>query len=202
VLERASLLEERLAPEDKPLIDRLFPDVRLSTLSAAVIRDTRDDPLAPTRGALMGWDNDVAARAIGSQVGFVKSFAQGFFYRRLPGRRATILAAGARLGLARGFPREAQVLDADGNPVFGPDGEPLFEVVTDVPGSERFFAGGDTSVRGYALDRLGIPFQTIGADDFRPAAMPSWSSTPSCACRCLVAWARSASWTPARSSSG
>ena len=104
------MLEERLDPEDKPLIDRLFPDVRLSTLSAAVIRDTRDDPLAPTRGALMGWDNDVAARAIGSQVGFVKSFAQGFFYRRLPGRRATILAAGARLGLARGFPREAQVL--------------------------------------------------------------------------------------------
>jgi outer membrane protein insertion porin family len=166
VLERNELLEERLDEEDKPLLDRLFPDVRLSTLSAAVIRDTRDDPLAPTRGALVGWDNDLAARAIGSEIGFVKSFAQGFIYRRLPGRRATIVAAGARLGLARGFPHDVEVLDADNKPVLGPDGKPITEVVTDVPGSERFFAGGDTSVRGYALDRLGIPFQTIGANDF------------------------------------
>ena len=30
-------------------------------------------------------------------------------------------------------------------------------MVTDLPASERFFAGGDTSVRGYALDRLGTP---------------------------------------------
>ena len=38
--------------------------------------------------------------------------------------------------------------------------------MTDVPGSERFFAGGDTSVRGYALDRLGIPFKTIDTNGF------------------------------------
>jgi outer membrane protein insertion porin family len=166
VIERDKLFEERLDPEDKPLIDRLFPQVRLSTLSAAVIRDTRDDPLAPTRGALLGWDNDVAARAIGSEVGFVKSFAQGFFYRRLPGRKATIFAAGARLGLGRAFAREVPILDANGDPVLDPDGEPTIEVVTDVPASERFFAGGDTSVRGYALDRLGIPFKTIDVNGF------------------------------------
>ena len=117
VIERAKLFEERLDPEDKPLIDRLFPQVRLSTVSAAVIRDTRDDPLAPTRGALMGWDNDLAARAIGSEVGFVKSFAQGFFYRKLPGRRATVFAAGARLGLAHGFDREVELVDEAGEPV-------------------------------------------------------------------------------------
>lgn len=166
VIERAKLFEERLDPEDKPLIDRLFPQVRLSTLSAAVIRDTRDDALAPTRGALIGWDNDVAARAIGSEVGFVKTFAQGFVYRRLPGRRATVFAAGARLGLARGFAREVPVLDDNGDPVLDPDGEPQVQVVTDLPASERFFAGGDTSVRGYALDRLGIPFKTIDPNGF------------------------------------
>lgn len=166
VIERAKLFEERLDPEDKPLIDRLFPQVRLSTLSAALIRDNRDDQLAPTRGALLGWDNDVAARAIGSEVGFAKTFAQGFIYRRLPGRRATVFAAGARLGLARGFAREVPLVDEDGEPVLGPDGEPTIQVVTDVPASERFFAGGDTSVRGYALDRLGIPLQTIDANDF------------------------------------
>ena len=121
----------------------------------------------PHAAPLIGWDNDVAARVIGSEVGFVKTFAQGFIYRRLPGRRATIFAAGARLGLAAGFPHdEVPLLDADDKPVLEPDGEPIIEVVTDVPASERFFAGGDTSVRGYALDRLGIPFQTIDANEF------------------------------------
>ena len=40
--------KQRLDPEDKPLIDRLFPQVRLSTFSGALIRDTRDDLLGPT----------------------------------------------------------------------------------------------------------------------------------------------------------
>jgi outer membrane protein assembly complex protein YaeT len=165
VIERAKLFEERLDPDDKPLIDRLFPQVRLSTVSGAVIRDTRDDLLAPTRGALFGWDNDLALRAIGSEVGFAKTFAQGFFYRRLPGRRATILAFGGRLGLARGFEREVVRLDEDGNPILDPDGNPIVDIVTDLPASERFFAGGDTSVRGYALDRLGTP-ETIDRNGF------------------------------------
>jgi outer membrane protein assembly complex protein YaeT len=165
VIERSKLFEERLDPEDKPLIDRLFPQVRLSTMSLAVIRDTRDDLLAPTRGALIGWDNDVAARAIGSEVGFVKTFAQGFLYRRLPGRRAVVFATGARLGLASGFDRQVVQLDDNGEPVIGPDGEPVVDVVSDLPASERFFAGGDTSVRGYALDRLGTP-ATIDRNGF------------------------------------
>jgi outer membrane translocation and assembly module TamA len=39
------------------------------------------------------------------------------------------------------------------------------EIVNDLPASERFFAGGDTSVRGYALDRLGTP-ETIDRNGF------------------------------------
>ena len=35
VIERDKLFEERLDPEDKPLIDRLFPQVRLSTVSGS-----------------------------------------------------------------------------------------------------------------------------------------------------------------------
>jgi outer membrane protein insertion porin family len=49
--------------------------------------------------------------------------------------------------------------------VLGPDGQPVVEVVSDLPASERFFAGGDTSVRGYALDRLGTP-ETIDRNGF------------------------------------
>ena len=56
-------------------------------------------------------------------------------------------------------------MDEDGNPVLGPDGQPIVEIVNDLPASERFFAGGDTSVRGYALDRLGTP-ETIDRNGF------------------------------------
>ena len=79
-----------------------------------------------------------------AQVGFVKTYVQGFTFYRLPGRRPVVFASRAALGLANGFPREVQPTDADGNPIPGPP-----EVVDDLPASERFFAGGDTTIRGY-----------------------------------------------------
>ncbi len=148
------LFDEQIAPEDRLLIDRLFPQVRLSTFFGALLRDSRDDVLDPQRGAVLGVDGSVAARAYGSEVGFSKTFVQGFMYRRLPGR-GFVVVAGARLGLARGFPREVPRVDEDGNPVLDDEGNQIVDVVEDVPASERFYAGGDTTVRGFALDRLG-----------------------------------------------
>ena len=80
-------------------------------------------------------------------MGFLRSFLQGFAYYRVPAPRRTVLAFGARLGLAHGFRREVVSEDADG--------QPIVDVVQDLPASERFFAGGDTTVRGFSLDRLG-----------------------------------------------
>ena len=37
--------------------------------------------------------------------------------------------------------------------------------VDDLPANKRFYAGGDTTVRGFTLDRLGTP-ETIDADGF------------------------------------
>ena len=45
----------------------------------------------------------------------------------------------------------------DGDPILGPDGTQLTAEVRDIPASERYFAGGDTTVRGFQLDRLGEP---------------------------------------------
>jgi outer membrane protein insertion porin family len=151
-IERTEVFNERFAAgdeEDERLIDRLFPQVRLSTVSSALIRDSRDDPIGPTSGSLFGLDTEVAARRIGSEVGFVKTFVQAFRYRRLPGRRGVVFAAGARLGLAAGFARTVTST--------GDDGQPIVETVDDLPASERFFAGGDTTVRGFSLDQLGTP---------------------------------------------
>lgn len=152
--------DERLSDEDQSTIDRLFPQVRLSGFSGAVARDTRDDLLQPTRGTFLSGESSVAARALGGEVGFVKGYVQGFTFHRLPGRRTVVFASRAALGLANGFPREVQVTDADGNPLPVPP-----EVVDDLPASERFFAGGDTTIRGFSLDSVGAP-NTISPDGY------------------------------------
>ncbi|MPY87717.1 MAG: BamA/TamA family outer membrane protein [Luteitalea sp.] len=154
---RTELFDVRVAPEDQITVDRLFPQVRLSTVSFSLFNDTRNDALDPTAGALLSMDGELSARALGSEVGFVKGFWQSFVYRRLPQLDRTVVALGARLGLAEGFTRLVPVTDADGNIVVGPDDTPVQEEVRDVPISERFFAGGDTTVRGFTLDRLGAP---------------------------------------------
>jgi outer membrane protein insertion porin family len=146
--QRTRLFDIR-ASQDEPawLIDKLFPQVRLSKFSGTLFRDSRDpsEALDPSHGTQVIATADLAARAIGSQVGFIKTYLQGFLYRQLPVRRRIIVALGARLGLAHGFDQEVEG-----------------ETVNGLPANERFFAGGDTSVRGFALDRLGNA-QTISA---------------------------------------
>jgi outer membrane protein assembly complex protein YaeT len=152
--------DERLSEEDQATIDRLFPQVRLSGFSGAIARDTRDDLLEPTRGGFLSAESSLAARALGGQVGFVKTYLQGFTFHRLPGKKPVVFASRAAVGLAQGFEREVEPKDANGNPLPGP---PI--LVDDLPSSERFFAGGDTTIRGFALDRVGAP-NTISPTGF------------------------------------
>jgi outer membrane protein assembly complex protein YaeT len=133
--------------EEQSRIDRVFSQVRLSALSSSIARDTRDEPLEPTRGMFLSAEGSLAARALGGQVGFMKSYVQAQGYRPLSQTKRVILAGRIALGLAEGFPREIETLDAGGAPVV--------QVIEDLPASERFFAGGDTTVRGFALDSLG-----------------------------------------------
>jgi outer membrane protein insertion porin family len=149
------LFDEKIQPEDRLLVDRLFPQVRLSAFTASLLRDSRNDVLDPDRGSVTGVDGTIAPRFIGSEVGFAKTFLQGMIYRRLPGAGRTVIAAAARIGLAVGFERSVERRDDAGQIVIGPNGEPEFDIVLDLPASERFFAGGDTTVRGFVLDQLG-----------------------------------------------
>jgi outer membrane protein assembly complex protein YaeT len=156
-IQRIELFNERnIATSDQLLIDRIFPEVRLSSFSSSLVRSTRDDALDPSRGEYLSSYVQVAARAIGSEVGLAKSYFTGQLFRTLPRSRGTVFAASARLGLAVGFAREVTTEDLDGVPIVG--------VVKDLPASERFFAGGDTN-RGFALDQLGTP-ETIDAAGF------------------------------------
>lgn len=146
--EQTRLFNEDIDVEERPLIDKLFPQVRLSKLSGSLIRDTRDDIIDATNGRLVIVDGDVAARAIGSEVGFVRTYVQGFSYHRIPAARPMVVAMGARLGAAHGFARTVEG-----------------QIVQDLPASERFFAGGATTVRGFSLDRLGNE-ETISTSGF------------------------------------
>ncbi len=164
-MERTRLFDVKIPPEDQLLIDRLFPQVLLSTLTGSILRDSRNDVLDPERGSVLGFDTTLAARAMGSEVGFIRSFGQAFAYRRLPGAPRLTFVAGLRVGLAVGFERLVERQDDDGQPVIGEDSEPVFDVVADLPASERFFAGGDSTVRGFVLDRLGTE-ETLNEDGF------------------------------------
>ena len=150
------VFDEQLSKEEKVTIDRVFPQVRLSEFSGAVARDTRDDILEPQRGTLVSVDATLATRSLGSQVGFTKGLVEGFFYRGL-GRPHLVLAGGARLGLADAFRQVVTTVNDDGSVTT--------DIIRDLPASERFFAGGDTTIRGYALDSVGAP-NTISPEGF------------------------------------
>ena len=157
--EKERLFDQIFLPNEGQLIDRLFPQIRLSKLAGTFIFDTRDDLLDPSTGRYVIVDTDLAPRALGSEFGFVKTFAQGFLYRQLPTKRRMIVALGARVGLARGFTNITQNLDVDSANIT----ENL--EVRLLPASERFFAGGDTTVRGFSLDRL-VNRETVAINGF------------------------------------
>ena len=134
-IQRNELLAVNVAEPDVPLINRLFsPEpVRLSGFSASIIRDTRDDAVNPGSGQYLTANGQVDAVAIGSQVGFAKSFLRAQTFHTLPRSNGAILAGNAILGMAGEFNTEKPI-----------------------PEPERFFAGGDTTNRGFALDTLGV----------------------------------------------
>ena len=125
-------LEENFDPAT--LEDDEVP-ITLTTLAAGYLKDTRDDLAEPTRGQQRTIQLSVSPKLFGAGTGFVKLFLQEQFYRRLPGRLtlATSLRAGFIHKISGG---------------------------EDVPISERFFAGGANTLRGYAQDEAG-PFDPV-----------------------------------------
>jgi len=144
-IQRTRVFDESVSKSDRLTLDRLFPQLRLSSGSFTLIRDTRDDQIEPASGYHLTGKIQLAARRIGSEVGFAQTYTRARAYRSLPKAHGIILAGSAQLGLATGFPRE--VINEQGNA----------EMITDLPASERFFAGGDTTIRGFALDSVGTP---------------------------------------------
>lgn len=103
--------------------------VRLSTLSANLTRDTRDNPLDEHKGVLQSAELDVNATKLGSSLNFAKFTGQAAFYKQ--SFRNIVFANSLRIGLAQPYANSR------------------------VPLSEEFFTGGGNSLRGFPLDGAG-----------------------------------------------
>ena len=103
--------------------------VRIARFTTSALVDRRDDAFNPGRGWFAASALELSTPGLGSDLRFLKDFAQ--YSHFVPVGRAIVLASAARLGVARTF-----------------DDEVL------IP-SERFFAGGANTVRGYREDDLG-----------------------------------------------
>jgi outer membrane protein assembly factor BamA len=119
------LIPGLVLPEDQRL--------RLSTLSATWIRDTRDKPLDASRGFYQTLDLGITPKALGSNANFARLLGQSSYYKPFG---KTVWANRITLGLAEAF--------GSG----------------DVPTSERFFSGGETTLRGFPINGAG-PQRTV-----------------------------------------
>jgi len=124
--------------------DPLLPfDIRLriAPLTSSLTRETRDELLDATRGSFSSHAFEYAPSLLGSQIRYVRYYGQYFRYfplsdpQRVPWankmKTRFVYAAGVRVGLAHGL-----------------GGQDL------IP-SERFFAGGGTTIRGFQQNRVG-----------------------------------------------
>ncbi|HEY0547917.1 MAG TPA: POTRA domain-containing protein [Pyrinomonadaceae bacterium] len=148
----------------------LQPDraVRLSRFGAAFVRDTRErcgenssrvlqfntsngqpprceySSTDATNGDYLSLDYSLALRQLGGNISFNKLQATYRRYYQIHRLRGTVLAGNLTLGLANVF----NARDRDGNGVIDEADETL-------PISERFFAGGSTSLRGFGYEEAG-----------------------------------------------
>jgi outer membrane protein insertion porin family len=103
--------------------------VNLSTFSTALIDDSRDDYLDPSKGFFSSTNLGITTKMLGDND-YISFFSQNSYFRGLP--KSLLLAASVRVGLAHPY---------------GGD--------RDLPISERFFAGGGSNLRGFETDYAG-----------------------------------------------
>jgi outer membrane protein assembly factor BamA len=123
--------------------------LRLSSFAVSAVHDTRDAFFDPRRGHYLSGEVQWYGEGIASEADFTKTYTQFLFFREIAPR--AVWAQALRVGLASPFGRSRDDPVSTGDALSG------------VPPSERFFAGGDTTVRGFRRDRLG-PLDPLTGD--------------------------------------
>jgi len=137
---------------DEELEAEKLVDGRMGDLGFGFVRETRDSPFLTSRGVYLTVGSRVFARVLGSEFTFVKNDLT--WSKIIPTRGKTTFATGVRVGLA--FP---------------------YGSTEAVPISEAYFAGGDSTIRGFPRDEVGPASggesMLILNEEFR---FPIWSS--------------------------
>jgi outer membrane protein insertion porin family len=115
--------------------------VRLAGASVSGVHDTRDSPFGPMRGHYLAADLQGYGRSIGSEADMTRVYVQAYGFHEVAPR--LVWAQAVRAGAVIPYGRTRSDPAATGDDVSG------------VPPSERFFAGGDTTLRGVARDLAG-----------------------------------------------
>lgn len=125
-------------PVPIPGLDRSLLNIQISSITPTFFWDRRDDIVDPHRGFFTSASVEYAFPLFSAEANFLKEYLQGAYYFPLSER--TVIAVSGRLGLI----------------------QPLGDTEhKDVPLSERFTSGGETTHRGFELDLLG----TLCQDD-------------------------------------
>ncbi len=137
------------ASAEKPIpgIPREQQNVQISSITPTFFWDKRDDPLNPRHGFFTTASAEYAFPLFNARTSFVKEFAQGSWYRPITAR--STFAVSGRLGLIQPIGKpDTRGLDLSA--------DPTLTDFANVPFSERFTAGGESSNRAFTLDNLGI----------------------------------------------
>src|SRR5712692_33805 len=136
-----SNLSTTISPEEIPLFNA---PTLVSQFGATWVRDARDNPADASKGNFNSADFSIADTGIGSSASFWRFFYQNSTY--YPLKRRFSFARSIRIGILEPY-RDTVSLTFP-----APTTLPL---PTLIPLPERFFAGGGTSLRGFALNQAG-----------------------------------------------
>lgn len=134
-------INPNLAPEDIPLFEQ---PTLVSQFGVNWTRDRRDNPADATKGSFNSASFSIADTGIGSSASFMRMLYQNSTY--YPIKRRFSFARSARFGVLQPF-HDTQSLDFPQSTT-----PPLPQLI---PLPERFFSGGGTSLRGFALNQAG-----------------------------------------------
>jgi outer membrane protein assembly factor BamA len=134
-------LSTHISPEEIPLFNA---PTLVSQFGLGWSRDARDNPADATKGNFNSADVSVADTKIGSSASFLRFYYQNSTY--YPIKRRFSFARSIRVGILLPY-RDTVSLSFP-----APTTLPL---PTEIPLPERFFAGGGTSLRGFALNQAG-----------------------------------------------
>jgi outer membrane protein assembly factor BamA len=118
-----------IAPEQIPLFSQ---PTLVSEFGSTWVRDRRDNPADATQGTFNSLDFSLALKPIGSSASFTRIYFENSSFHRLGSR--LVFARATRFGWQQTI----------GN-----------TLSTEIPLPERFFAGGDASLRGFGLNEAG-----------------------------------------------